>query len=53
MTPLSNCQALQYALIPGMSEDFEKIAKDQDVLAITIPYFGRVVSSLLGSQHLS
>ncbi len=29
MTPLTNCQAFRYALIPGLSADFEKIADEQ------------------------
>lgn len=33
MTPLTNCQAWKYALIPGLSEDFENIANEQGVLA--------------------
>jgi hypothetical protein len=33
MVPLTTCQALQYALIPGTSEDFEKIAYDQRLSA--------------------
>ena len=32
MTPLTNCQALKYALIPGLSQDFEKIGNEQGVL---------------------
>ena len=32
MTPLTTSQTLTYALIPGLSEDFEEIAYDQRVV---------------------
>jgi hypothetical protein len=33
MTTLTTCQALRYALIPGLSEEFEKVASEQGPFA--------------------